>query len=124
MISILRPRIPPISLICFIANFSASCAPVSLIAMVPVSECKIPTVTVSSVTARPVLFTSSVGRASALAVSMRLTDVDAINVFNLVRVHRNGLFLNIICSSRPVNSICIKTYQHNKYSLINTVRLS
>jgi len=39
---------------------------------------------------------SSVGRANALAVSMRLTDVDAINVFNLVRVHRNGLFLNII----------------------------
>jgi non-canonical (house-cleaning) NTP pyrophosphatase len=51
------------------ANFSAWVEPVSLIAIVPVIECKIPTVTVSSVTARPVVFTSAVGGAALISVA-------------------------------------------------------
>ncbi len=50
---ILRPSTPPAALICEIASFSASTEPVSLIAMVPVMECRMPTVTSVSVTARP-----------------------------------------------------------------------
>src|SRR5690606_1422290 len=59
MYSILRPSTPPMALICSIANFSACTEPVSLIAMVPVTECRIPTLTVVSVTANPVVFTSA-----------------------------------------------------------------
>ena len=47
------------------ASFSASTDPVSLIAIVPVMECRMPTVTVSSVTARPVVFTAAVAGLSA-----------------------------------------------------------
>jgi hypothetical protein len=64
---ILRPSTPPCALICSIASFSASTDPVSLIAIVPVTECKMPTVTSLSVTASPVVFTCAVGGASASA---------------------------------------------------------
>ena len=57
---ILRPSTPPAALICSIASFSASTEPVSLIAMVPVTECRMPTVTSVSVTARPVVLTAEV----------------------------------------------------------------
>src|SRR5580658_1435560 len=62
---ILRPSTPPAALICSIASFSASTEPVSLIAMVPVTECRIPTVTSVSVTARPVVLTAEVAGTSA-----------------------------------------------------------
>src|SRR6266851_6250205 len=58
---ILRPSTPPAALICSIASFSASTDPVSLIDMVPVTECRMPTVTSVSVTARPVVLTTEVG---------------------------------------------------------------
>ena len=64
---ILRPSTPPWALICSMASFSASTEPVSLIAMVPVTECRMPTVTSVSVTARPVVLTCAVGGASARA---------------------------------------------------------
>ena len=67
MILILRPSTPPASLICWIASFSASCAPVSEIAIVPETECRIPTVTSVSVTASPVVMTADVGGAAASA---------------------------------------------------------
>src|ERR1700733_10306179 len=62
---ILRPSTPPAALICSIASFSASTEPVSEIAMVPVTECRIPTVTSVSVTARPVVLTAEVAGTSA-----------------------------------------------------------
>src|SRR5450755_115504 len=62
---ILRPSTPPMALICSIASFSASTEPVSLIAMVPVTEWRIPTVTSVSVTARPVVLTAEVAGTSA-----------------------------------------------------------
>src|ERR1700749_4642906 len=62
---ILRPSTPPCSLICEIASFSASTEAVSEIAMVPVTECRIPTVTSVSVTARPVVLTAEVAGTSA-----------------------------------------------------------
>src|SRR5215475_9795391 len=62
---ILRPSTPPASLICEIASFSASTDPVSEIAMVPVTECRMPIVTSVSVTARPVVLTAEVGGTSA-----------------------------------------------------------
>src|SRR5271156_5531767 len=62
---ILRPSTPPEALICSIASFSASTEPVSLIAMVPVTEWRIPTVTSVSVTARPVVLTAEVAGTSA-----------------------------------------------------------
>ena len=46
------------------ASFSACTEPISLIAMVPVMECRMPTLTVSSVTARPEVLTSDVGGAA------------------------------------------------------------
>src|ERR1700689_719411 len=49
------------------ASFSASTEPVSLIAIVPVTECKMPTVTSVSVTASPVALTADVAGASARA---------------------------------------------------------
>src|SRR5262245_23796555 len=58
---ILRPSTPPIALICSIASFSACTEPVSLIAIVPVTECRMPIVTSVSVTARPVVLTADVG---------------------------------------------------------------
>src|SRR6202034_53006 len=64
---ILRPSTPPSALICSMASFSASTEPVSLIAIVPVTECKMPTVTSVSVTASPVVLTADVGGASARA---------------------------------------------------------
>src|ERR1700728_425844 len=64
---ILRPSTPPCPLICSIASFSASTEPVSLIAMVPVTECRMPTVTSVSVTASPVVFTAAVAGTSARA---------------------------------------------------------
>src|ERR1700722_12862653 len=62
---ILRPSTPPCSLICSMASFSASTDPVSLIAIVPVTECRIPTVTSVSVTASPVVLTAEVAGTSA-----------------------------------------------------------
>src|SRR5205807_2026073 len=62
---ILRPSTPPPALICSIASFSASTEPVSEIAMVPVTECRIPTVTSVSVTARPVVLMAEVAGTSA-----------------------------------------------------------
>src|ERR1700729_1299090 len=62
---ILRPRMPPASLICAIASFSASIEPVSEIAIVPVAECRIPQVTSVSVTARPVVLIAEVAGTSA-----------------------------------------------------------
>src|SRR6266704_2169428 len=64
---ILRPSTPPCALICSIASFSACTEPVSLIAMVPVTECRMPTVTSVSVTARPVVLTWEVGSCWASA---------------------------------------------------------
>src|SRR5690606_20888334 len=49
----------PEALICSIASFSACTDPVSLMAMVPVTEWSMPTLTVLSVTARPVVLTSA-----------------------------------------------------------------
>src|SRR5882757_6695966 len=60
MILILRPRMPPASLICEMASFSVSIEPVSEIAMVPVAECRMPQVTSVSVTARPVVLIAEV----------------------------------------------------------------
>src|SRR5258707_2159341 len=57
---ILRPRMPPVALICSMANFSASIEPVSEIAIVPVAECRMPQVTSVSVTASPVVLTAEV----------------------------------------------------------------
>ena len=57
---ILRPSTPPAALICSIASFSAWIEPVSEIAIVPVAECRMPTVTSVSVTARPVVLTAAV----------------------------------------------------------------
>ena len=65
---ILRPSTPPDALICSIASFSASTEPVSEIAIVPVTECRMPTVTSVSVTARPVVLTALVGGTSAKAI--------------------------------------------------------
>src|SRR6185295_5098057 len=62
---ILRPSTPPEALICSIASFSASTEPVSEIAIVPVTECRMPTVTSVSVTARPVVLTTEVAGTSA-----------------------------------------------------------
>ena len=53
------------------ASFSASTEPVSLIAIVPVTECRMPTVTVSSVTARPVVLTAAVAGVAARAARGR-----------------------------------------------------
>src|SRR5882724_3743653 len=60
MILILRPRMPPMALICSMASFSASIEPVSEIAMVPVADCRMPQVTSASVTASPVVLTADV----------------------------------------------------------------
>src|SRR5271156_4936638 len=65
---ILRPRAPPCSLFCEMASFSASTQPVSEIAMVPVTEWRMPTVTSVSVTARPVVLIAEVAGVSARAV--------------------------------------------------------
>ena len=62
---ILRPSTPPAALICSIASFSASTEPVSEIAIVPVTECRMPTVTSVSVTASPVVLTAEVAGTSA-----------------------------------------------------------
>src|SRR3954468_14049294 len=62
---ILRPSTPPMALICSMASFSASIEPVSEIAMVPVAECRMPTVTSVSVTASPVVLTAEVAGACA-----------------------------------------------------------
>jgi hypothetical protein len=61
MTLILRPRMPPISLIWSMASCSAWIEPVSEIAMVPVDECSWPTVTSVSVTASLVVLTLAVG---------------------------------------------------------------
>jgi hypothetical protein len=73
---ILRPSTPPWALICSIASFSASTDPVSLIAIVPVTECRMPTVTSVSVTASPVVFTCAVGGTSARAKCGTIDDAD------------------------------------------------
>src|SRR6266403_4003942 len=57
---ILRPSTPPAALICSMASFSAWIEPVSEIAIVPVAECRMPTVTSVSVTANPVVLTAEV----------------------------------------------------------------
>src|SRR5450755_3755592 len=65
MILILRPSTPPALLIWAMASFSDSIEPVSEIAMVPVAECRMPTVTSVSVTARLVVLIAEVAGASA-----------------------------------------------------------
>src|ERR1700754_4061336 len=65
---ILRPSTPPDALICSMASFSACTEPVSEMAIVPVTECRMPTVTSVSVTARPVVLTLAVGKAWARAL--------------------------------------------------------
>src|SRR5258705_9365497 len=65
---ILRPSTPPAALICSIASFSACTEPVSEIAIVPVTECRMPTVTSVSVTARPVVLILAVGNSCAKAL--------------------------------------------------------
>src|ERR1700687_517582 len=62
---ILRPRMPPVALICSMASFSASIEPVSEMAIVPVAECRMPQVTSVSVTARPVVLIAEVAGACA-----------------------------------------------------------
>jgi hypothetical protein len=60
--------------------------PVSLMAIVPVAECNWPTVTVSSVTASPVVLTFAVGKSAVAGkpLARRLTDARAaVNVDNL-----------------------------------------
>src|SRR5690606_3033662 len=79
MNSILRPSTPPIALICSIASFSACTEPVSLMAMVPVTECRMPTLTVVSVTARPEVLTSAVGKLAAVAGALKLRPMLAAN---------------------------------------------
>jgi hypothetical protein len=64
---ILRPSTPPWALIWSIASFSASTDPVSEMAIVPVTEWRMPTVTSVSVTASPVVFTLAVGNCCASA---------------------------------------------------------
>src|SRR5262245_17667006 len=73
---ILRPSTPPAALICSIASFSACTEPVSLIAMVPVTECRMPTVTSVSVTARPVVLTAAVGNCCARALGAGIAVAD------------------------------------------------
>src|ERR671936_1779108 len=68
---ILRPSTPPAALICSMASFSASIDPVSEIAIVPVAECRMPTVTSVSVTARPVVLTADVAGAGGQAPPRR-----------------------------------------------------
>ena len=64
---ILRPSTPPWALIWSMASFSASTEPVSEIAMVPVTEWRMPTVTSASVTASPVVLIFAVGNCCASA---------------------------------------------------------
>src|SRR5690606_28564351 len=91
MNSILRPSTPPIALICSIASFSACTEPVSLMAMVPVTECRMPTLTVVSVTARPVVLTSAWVAVAATIAS------DATRVFKLLSNGRRELPVLICC---------------------------
>src|SRR5882724_511977 len=74
---ILRPSTPPEALICSIASFSASTEPVSEMAMVPVTECRMPTVTSVSVTARPVVLILAVGNAWAKACGASIAVADS-----------------------------------------------
>src|SRR6187551_3241450 len=59
---------PPSALIWAMASFSACTEPVSLMAMVPVVECRMPTVTLSSSTFRPVVMILAVGKSAAFVV--------------------------------------------------------
>ncbi len=61
------------ALISEMASFSASTAPVSEIAIVPVKEWRMPIVTLSSVTARPVVSTAA-GRRGAKCLRRKQTD--------------------------------------------------
>src|SRR5882672_9369985 len=92
---ILRPSTPPSALICSMASFSACTEPVSLIAIVPVTECKMPTVTSVSVTARPVVLTFAVGNccASAAGASIAVADNAAVPARSSrrLRVERWGM---------------------------------
>src|ERR1700744_6202949 len=84
---ILRPSTPPCALICSIASFSASTEPVSEIAMVPVTEWRMPTVTSVSVTASPVVLTAEVAGTSAKACrgSIEMAGTAAIPIKSLRR---------------------------------------
>src|SRR5215831_1853631 len=95
---ILRPSTPPAALICSIASFSASTDPVSEIAMVPVTECRMPTVTSVSVTARPVVLTAEVAGTSANdgRGSIEMAGNAAIPISSL---RRNGDFRPLFVSS-------------------------
>src|SRR5690242_2478523 len=95
---ILRPSTPPCALICSIASFSASTEPVSEIAMVPVTECRMPTVTSVSVTARPVVLTTDVAGTSAKDVrgSSEMAGSATIPCSSL---RRNGDFRPFLISS-------------------------
>src|SRR3954467_4048593 len=59
---------PPSALIWAMASFSACTEPVSLMAIVPVVECRMPTVTLSSSTFRPVVMILAVGKSAAFVV--------------------------------------------------------
>src|SRR5215813_14086798 len=95
---ILRPSTPPSALICSIASFSASTEPVSEIAIVPVTECRMPTVTSVSVTASPVVLTADVAGVSAQADrgSNEMAGIAAIPIRSL---RRNGDFRPLLISS-------------------------
>src|SRR5579871_3178070 len=95
---ILRPSTPPAALICSMASFSASTEPVSEIAMVPVTECRMPTVTSVSVTARPVVLTADVAGVSAQADrgSRETAGIAAIPIRSL---RRSGDFRPFLISS-------------------------
>src|SRR5882757_2817290 len=95
---ILRPSTPPEALICSIASFSASTDPVSEIAIVPVTEWRMPTVTSVSVTARPVVLTAEVAGTSANEgrESIDMAGKAAIPISNL---RRSGDFRPLVVSS-------------------------
>jgi hypothetical protein len=84
---ILRPSTPPAALICSMASFSASIEPVSEIAIVPVAECRMPTVTSVSATASPVVLTAEVAGTSANEgrESIEMAGIAAIPISSLRR---------------------------------------
>src|SRR4051794_10149582 len=105
---ILRPSTPPMALICSMASFSASIEPVSEIAMVPVAECRMPTVTSVSVTARPVVFTAEVAGTSAKdgRGSIVMAGNAAIPINSLRRSGDNG---PLLASSDMSTPLCSRT---------------
>src|ERR1700712_4014701 len=115
---ILRPSTPPDALICSIASFSASTDPVSLIAMVPVTECRMPTVTSVSVTARPVVLTTEV--AGAWAKDDRGSTVRAgIAAIPISSFRRNADCSPCLFSSDISTPVCSRTRYWQGQGLLN-----